>query len=93
MNINAHQQKDKEYYTYRKDKLLSIEIHTYAVSHNSTHTLKAEVNMWVFKAFLKDTKVLQHLSDRGRSFHSFGAETEKALSPAFFNLELHWLKR
>ena len=72
---------------------MSIEIHTYAASHNSIYTLKAEVNMWVFKAFLKDTKVLQHLSDRGRSFHSFGAETENALSPAFFNLELHWLKR
>ena len=51
------------------------------------HKQNAYLNKNVFKLLLKILKEALFLNCNGRSFHSFGAQTEKALSPYDFVLE------
>ena len=55
----------------------------------STYGVKQNVylNKNVFKLLLKALKEAQFLKYNGRSFRSFGAQMEKALSPYDFVLE------
>ena len=52
----------------------------YDISEDLFHRLYVWVKKWVFKCFLKDSKVEHDLRCSGRLFHCFGPYTENALS-------------
>ena len=51
------------------------------IRHRTTSELKASLKRWVFNLDLKTSTDGLNLMNEGISFQSFGAATEKALSP------------